>query len=488
MELTDYLRVLRKYWISILLVTLGGVAVAGGASMLMRPVFTASASIFFTVHTSGTAGELNSGSTYASNQVKSYAELTTTPIVLDPVISSLGLDITAAELGERITASAPTSTAIINIEVTGNDAEETAQISNEVARQLIVVVDELSPETTDGTKVVRATIVSAASVPTEWTSPRVSLNLALGGLIGLMLGLGQAVLRSRLDTRILTAVDIDEVTDRSVVGAIVFDSDASAHPLIFEADPHSARAEAYRRLRTNLQFLELGGRGRSVVITSSIAGEGKTTTAINLATTLADSGESVLLIDADLRSPMVADCLNLEGSVGLTTVIIGRAVLADVVQPVGQGNLQVLPSGQIPPNPSELLGSEPMRRLLNEATDRYDMVIIDSPPLLPVTDSAVLSRSAGGALVVVGGGTVRKPELAGALESLEAVDANVLGLVLNKVRSENVGHYRYQHYYTSSGDHELKVDSSVRRDSRRAAPVSPADVLQDNPDALRQNR
>ncbi len=480
MELTDYLRILRKYWISILVVTFGGIAVAGAASMLMRPVFTASASIFFTVHTTGTAGELNQGSTYAANQVKSYAQLTTTPIVLEPVIARLGLDTTTAKLGDRISAVAPTSTAIINIEVTGNDPEETALISNAVAQQLIVVVDQLSPQTQDGTKVVRATIVSPASVPLQWTSPRVSLNLALGGLIGLMLGLGQAVLRSRLDTRILTADDVADVTDRSVVGAIVHDPDAAEHPLIFQADPHSARAEAYRRLRTNLQFLELGGRRRSIVLTSAVEGEGKTTTSINIATTLADAGESVLLIDADLRRPKVADYLNIEGSVGLTTVIIGRATLADVAQPLGHGNLHVLPAGQIPPNPSELLGSEPMRRLLEEATDRYDTVIIDSPPLLPVTDSAVLSRLVGGMLVLVGSGKVRKPELGGALESLETVDANVLGLVLNGIRSEDVGHYRYHHYYASSSHPELTVNGAVRRASRRSAPVSPADVLQDN--------
>lgn len=480
MELTDYLRVLRKYWISILLVTVGGIAVAGAASMLIKPVYTASASIFFTVHTTGTAGELNQGSTYAANQVKSYAQLTTTPIVLDPVISRLGLDVTAAQLGDRIAAAAPTSTAIINIEVNGNDPDETAVISNAVAQQLIVIVDRLSPQTQDGTKVVRATIVSPASVPVQWTSPRVNLNLALGGLIGLMLGLGQAVLRSRLDTRVLTADDVADVTDRSIVGSIVHDPDAAEHPLIFQADPKSARAEAYRRLRTNLQFLELGGRRRSIVLTSSVESEGKTTTSINLATTLADSGESVLLIDADLRRPKVADYLNLEGSVGLTTVIIGRASLADVVQPVGQGNLHVIPAGQIPPNPSELLGSEPMRRLLNEATDRYDMVIIDSPPLLPVTDSAVLSRQVGGALIVVGSGKVRKPELDGALESLETVDANVLGLVLNGIRSEDVGHYRYHQYYSASGHPQLKVNSAIRRESRRSAPVSPVDVLQDS--------
>ena len=481
MELTDYVRILRKYWISVVALTLAGVAAAAGASMLMTPMYTASTSIFFTVQTGGTAGELNQGSVYAASQVKSYAELASTPMVLDPVIDRLKLPTTSASLARRVTASAPTSTSIVNLDVTGTDPAETAATSTAVAQQLILVVDKLSPRAPDGDKAVKATIVAPAAVPTAQTSPRVTMNLALGALVGLMLGLGQAVLRSRLDTRVRNEHDIAAVTDRSVVGSIVFDADAAEHPLIFQADPHSVRAEAYRRLRTNLQFLDLGGRKRSIVVTSSIEGEGKTTTAINIASSLAEAGQSVLLIDGDLRRPSVASYLNLDGSAGLTSVIIGRASLSEVVQPVGHGNLHVLPTGQVPPNPAELLGSEPTRRLLAEATDRYDVVIVDSPPLLPVTDAAVLARACGGALVVVGSGSVRQPELATALESLEAVDANVLGLVLNRLRQSDVGHYGYHHYYEQhvSAD-RLELDRSVRRSSHRAAPVSPAELLRDD--------
>lgn len=482
MELADYLQILRKYWISVVAMVIGAIAAAAIASMLMTPVYTAASSIFFTVQSGGTAGELNQGSVYAASQVKSYAELATTPVVLDPVISRLGLETTAGVLAQRVTATAPTSTAIVNLEVTGTDAVETASISNAVAQQLILIVDQLSPDTPEGKKAVRATIVAPATVPTVQTSPRVAQNLALGALAGLLLAFGQAVLRSRLDTRILNERDVADVTDSSIVGSIVHDPDATEHPLIFQADPRGLRAEAYRRLRTNLQFLDLGGQKRSIVVTSSIAGEGKTTTAINIASTLGDAGESVLLIDADLRRPQVAGYLNLDNTAGLTTVIIGQASLTEVLQPVGQGNLHVLTSGQIPPNPSELLGSAPMRRLLAEATDRYDTVIIDSPPLLPVTDAAVLSRSAGGALVVMGSGTVRKPELATALDSLEAVDANVLGLVLNKLKASDVGHYGYHHYYEHHAvSDQLQVDDSVKRGSPRGAPVSPVDAIRPRP-------
>ena len=478
MELTDYLRVIRKHWVSLILIFLAAMGSAAGVSALMTPVYTASAGVFLTVNSGDTAGELNQGSTYAENQVRSYAQVVTAPVVLQPVIDKLGLGVTVGKLAERVTATVPVNTAIVNIDVTGTDPVQTADVANAIAQQLIVVVDELSPQSQGGSKTVKASIITPASVPVEWTSPRVLLNLALGALIGLLLGVGQAVLRVRLDTRVVGEADVALVTDRSVVGAIAFDTDAKNHPLIFQTAAHSVRAEAYRRLRTNLQFLQLSGRKGSIVVTSSIADEGKTTTAINLASTLADAGQSVLLIDADLRRPSIATYVDLDGTAGLTDVIIGRSTLADVVQPLGHGNLHVLLSGRIPPNPSELLGSQPMEKLLAEATDRYDRVIIDSPPLLPVTDAALLSRFVGGVLLVVGSGSVTKPELENAIGTLEAVDASILGLVLNRLRASELGHYGYHHYYEQhQQDDNLQVDATIKREGPRAMPISPADVF-----------
>lgn len=480
MELTDYLSVVRKYWVSVVTFALGGLAVAAVSSLVSTPTYTATTSVFLTVQSGSSAGELNQGSTYAENQVRSYAEVVRTPIVLQPVIDRLMLDMGPADLAEHVSASVPMNTAIVEISVVEGDPTRTAEIANEIGRQVVTIVDELSPSGAGGSKSVQATVITPASVPTEWTTPKVAQNLLLGSLLALVLGVGQAILRSTLDTRVLTESDIARVAEGSVIGVVGYDIDAAEHPLIFQADPHSPRAEAYRRLRTNLQFLEFGGRNRSIVITSSLEGEGKTTTAINVASTLAESGQSVLLVDADLRRPRVAEYLNLEGAAGLTTVIIGQADLMDVVQPFGNGNLHVLTSGQIPPNPSELLGSEAMKRILGEATDRYDMVVLDAPPLLPVTDSAILSAVTGGALVVVGSGTVRAPQLAGALDSIGAVGGEVLGLVLNKLRIEDAGQYGYHQYYYHRDGHKptMAVDHSVKRSGPRAAPVEPSQMIE----------
>jgi capsular exopolysaccharide synthesis family protein len=266
----------------------------------------------------------------------------------------------------------------------------------------------------------------------------------------MLLGLGLVMLRHALDTKVRSEADVRAITDSAVLGVIAFDDGVPAHPVILREDPRSAASEAIRRLRTNLQFIGVAGQARAMVISSSVPGEGKSTTAINLAVSLADAGSRVLLIDADLRRPSVAEYLGLEGQVGLTTVLIGKASVEDVVQPWADSGLDILPAGQIPPNPSELLGSPAMRALLDQLTATYDMVLIDSPPVLPVTDAAVLGRQVGGALVVAGMDRIHRPQLRETLESLDTAGCHVLGLVINKIAKREVGAYVYERGYYSS--------------------------------------
>ena len=168
--------------------------------------------------------------------------------------------------------------------------------------------------------------------------------------------------------------------------------------------------------------------------------------------------------------PTVAKLMRLEGSVGLTTVLIGEARLEQVIQPTNDSLMDVLASGPVPPNPAELLGLPHMQQLIAEASRRYDTVIIDSPPLLPVTDAAVLSRVADGTLVVVGSGVARRPELEKALEKLEMVDARVLGLLLTRVRGGDAGTYHYEYVYGQDG----QSSSRASRDKNEPAPISSA--------------
>jgi capsular exopolysaccharide synthesis family protein len=197
-----------------------------------------------------------------------------------------------------------------------------------------------------------------------------------------------------------------------VLGGIGFDENAQENPLIVHTKPKSTRAEAFRQLRTNIQFVEAVEGRKSIIISSSVSSEGKSTTIANLAIAMADTGAKVLLIDCDLRKPKQHKYLGLEGAVGLTNHLIGQAKLEDVIQPWGKGKLSVLPAGQVPPNPSELLGSEKMRKLILDAEKKYDLVLIDTAPLLPVTDAAILSKMTGGVVVVVSVGKTTTPRRA----------------------------------------------------------------------------
>ena len=295
-------------------------------------------------------------------------------------------------------------------------------------------------------------------------------NLGLGLVLGLLLGLGVALLRETLDKTVKTQDDIKALTDVPVLGAIMRDPDAVKRPLIVEVDPRSRRAEAFRSLRTNLQFIDAANRPRTMVVTSSIASEGKSTMSANLALTMAQGGSKVCLVEADLRRPKVLDYLGLEGAVGLTDVLIGRAEVFDVIQPYGGTNMWVLGAGPIPPNPSELLGSTAMRGLLNNLASRFDYVVMDSPPILPVTDAVVLSSLVDGVIVVVGSGVVQRNQLTHALESLESVAARVLGLVLNRVSQNSTGYggYGYGTYGYSSYTSQVPKEEATRAERKRA--------------------
>ncbi len=445
MELRDYLVILRKNWLLIIAFTLLGVGAAAGYTLTVTPLYSAETTVFVSSESASSVSELSQGNTYTLSRVTTYAELVSTPSVLEPVIASLGLDVTSDDLASRVSASASTSTTLITITAQDADAVTAADIANAAGSSLASVVEEIETPTTNESSPVRLTVVEKATAAFSPSTPNVKLNLALGGLVGLALGLGLAVLRSTLDTRVRTESDLAEVTEVPLIGGIPFEVKFATHPLIVHSDPHSPRAEAFRSLRTNLQFVSVGDHN-SVVVTSSSQSEGKSTTAVNLALAVADTGARVALVDADLRRSKVASYMDIEGGVGLSDLLIGRASLGDVMQHWGRGGLYVLPAGRIPPNPSELLGSDAMKSLIAYLEKEFDFVIFDAPPLLPVTDAAVLAGGTGGALLVVAAGRTSRQQLSGALDALNLLDAHVMGIVLSMVPTKGPDAYGYGRY------------------------------------------
>jgi capsular exopolysaccharide synthesis family protein len=445
LELKDYWRILRRNWIVVVATALIGLFGAAAGSFMLQPTYQSQTKLFVALQNSETVTELQQGNVFTQARVQSYVKTVVTPVVLQPVIESLGLATTPATLAKKITATSDVSTVLISISVTDQSPVQAAAIAQAVASSLINAVDQLERPSAGGRSPVKLSIITPASAPTSPSAPNTRLNLILGFLGGLALGFVLATLRTVLDTRIRGEADLRRVSEAPVLGGVSYDADATKRPLLTQTAPQSPRAESYRQLRTNLQFAHVSHDSKTVLVTSSIPGEGKSTTATNLAIALAQSGQTVALVDADLRRPMVDEYLGLERGAGLTTALIGEADLNDLMQPWGSDNLYVLTSGQVPPNPSELLGSARMKHLITRLESEFDAVVIDAPPLLPVTDAAVLAQQVGGVIVVVGALKVRTTDLEKALAALEMVEADLLGVVLNRLPAKGPDAYAYNY-------------------------------------------
>lgn len=477
MELRDIITMLRAHWVGIAVLAVLGALVAGAASLSSVPEYRTFNTVLVAVQAGETISDLNQGSSFVSREVKTYAEVARSPIVLEPVVQKLGLRTSARGLRGDVTTTVKGETKLIDITVTRPDAREAAAIADAVAAELATAVELLSPDRVDGSPSVLVSSIAPAAVPREPFSPNIPRDVALGTVLGLVLGLGWAALRTTLDTKVRAEPDVRAITDAPVLGLVSYDSGATGKAPHYVPERLSVRAEEYRQIRTNLQFVDAASRPRSIVVTSSRGGEGKSVTALNLAMALADTGVSVCLVDADLRRPSVADYLGLEGAAGLTTVLIRRAVLDDVLQPVGSGGLDVLTSGRTPPNPSELLGSRAMADVVAELESRYDVVLLDCAPLLPVTDATILSKTADGMLLVAGGGIVTKDELTEATGKLATVGATVLGVVLNRVeRKSGSRTYGYHPHSVDLEPESVPPRRPGHRESGRETEALPRDT------------
>jgi len=465
-EFREYLGVLRKYWASIVLFTLLGVAVAGMYVSLAPPVYTARTQVYLSVSIGNSASDFVQGTNYATAQARSFAQITTTPIVLNPVIRGLNLNTSAESLATKISTSIPTNTSIIQITAKDGNAQRSAELAQRTADSLVNAIDQLTPTSSGDRPVVVGTIVQPAVVPVSPTSPQPLQSGVLGLVAGLAVGIGLAVLRKALDVKLHNAKDVTQATDRPVIATIPRDSFLARDAVVMMAAPTSGMAERYRQLRTNLLFFNIeSDKPWNFVVTSSIEGEGKSSTAINIAYALAENGDKVLLVDADLRRPKLANYLQLEGAAGLTTVLLSRAGFSDVVQSLGPGCPDVLTSGGIPPNPAELVGSRRMKQLLEQVSRQYQAVVIDSAPLLPVADTLSLLPHVSGVVVVAAAEKVTVPELKTSLESIECTRTPVMGIVLNKVRHRGNGSGYYNYNYSYDG---RDIQAKEKRDPKRA--------------------
>ncbi|MFP7833516.1 polysaccharide biosynthesis tyrosine autokinase [Marisediminicola sp. LYQ134] len=477
MDSPEYVATLRKY--KYLILALGVVGTIAGLvfASTMPTLYQARSSVFVSSQRGETSSELLQGSTFTQNLVQTYATLATTPAVLNPVIDRLNLDTSPQALARSITADAPINTVIIEITVQNGSAAQAARIADAVTDSLARTAEDLSPADEEGNPSIIMETVSPAQTPSAPASPNVRLIVVSGLLAGLALGVTYAFGRVLLDTRVRSKADIARLTDVPVLGSIAQMKRGTAG-VVMRVAPRSSAAEDYRRLRTNLAFADIDEVSRSVVVTSASAGAGKTVTSINLALAMAEAGRTVLLIDADLRRPAVAQYCEIDGDVGLTSVLLGTSSFDLAVQRWGDA-IDIIPSGIVPPNPVQLLTSAAMATLIAEIEPHYDFVVIDSPPLLPVSDALALAPLVDGAIVISRVGVTKRNELTSTLEALDAVNSRVLGVVLNRSKPS-----RANSYYGRGEDQKAATPPQ----DQAAAPVEPSDIEPITPTASRGPR
>ncbi|MCW2876636.1 MAG: Non-specific protein-tyrosine kinase [Sphaerisporangium sp.] len=444
MQLLYYVRLTRANWIVILLTLLLSVGAALLVTAKTPPKYEATISMLVSGHdTDGSLAMAIQAGALSQQKVQSYANLLSSHRVVSQITESNNI----GRVQGSIKAEAIPLTTLIRATVSDNDPERAARLANRLGSTFPRVINELERPTRSSPPTVKVTVVDQASVPKKPVSPRPMVNLMVAVLLGLLVAFASLILRDHLDTTIKTSEVLQRVSKTPLIGLIGYEKDGQRHPLILRHSGRSSRAEAFRAMRTNLQFTTIDQRPRSVVVTSCLAGDGKTSIAANLAIVLAQADWRVIVVDADLRRPRLAEYFGLEGAAGLTDVLIGAASLEDVTQNWGPPSLSVLASGQIPPNPSEILNSKGMRTLIGTLSENYDMVIIDTPPLLPVTDGAALAAICDSTLLVVRHGKTRWGHIVRAVETLSSINARVVGTVLNFVPVKGKEKYGYDKGY-----------------------------------------
>jgi capsular exopolysaccharide synthesis family protein len=431
----EYLDLFRERWRAILAGLLLGIAVAVGIVVTATPLYAARVTLFVSAGTSNDPSAALDRSLLSTQRMQTYVQLITSDRVAAAVVEDLGLDETGEQLAARITASNEPDTVLLDATVTDQNPGVAAELANTLSDQFIVAVGELEQpaDGAPGAAVVSAQVFEEAVPPTEPDWPRPVLTVAIGALLGLLAGVGLAVLRRALGTSITSRRLLAAAVGAPVLGVVARQRGSTKHPLVVGDAPRGPRAEEYRQLRANLQFVDVDRALKVVMLTSPSPGDGTTTVLANLALTMAEAGQRVLVVEADLRRPRAADIFGVQRTDGLSNVLARRAEVRDVVRR-GKGGVDIVTSGPIPPNPGQLLASPRMVEFLDELRPHYDVILVDASPVLPVADATLIAPLADGVVLVVRSGT---PEhrVEAACEALGAVSARFLGAVLTRVRS-----------------------------------------------------
>lgn len=436
--ISQQLTTIRNYWKFISVVTVIGVASAALAWMLVPKTYTADVELYVSAQTADNAQSAYQGAQLSEQRVKSYVELVENPRILAQVATQLGLTISDQDLADKINASSTSDSVVISVSASDSSPSGASEIANGAAQALIDLVAELErPSNPNAVAPVAVRVVQPASPPELPSSLSLPLALISGLLVGIAIGVVGAILRDALDNTVKTAQQLSDTARVATIGVIPFDPDISRTGSFRPSWTSSKASEAFRQLRTNLLYVDVDAPPRVILVTSPNEGEGKSTSVVNLGIAMASVGSRVLLIEADLRKPKLSEMLGMPSSVGLSTVLAGRASLSSARQIWGDYAIDVLASGPRPPNPSELLSSKQMARLLQTARENYDIVLVDAAPLIPVTDTAALAPATDGVLLVCRSGKTTEADVIRACATLQNVSSPIIGATLSMTASRN---------------------------------------------------
>lgn len=459
----------RRWLIALTFATCSALALLYSSSR--PPVYIATAKVFIgpqSVDPTNAAQAIQS-LTFSRDFLASYAELLRGRTLAERVVEQLQLEIPPAALVGKISSNVVQDTRIIQVRVSDNDRDRAAQIANTITE---LFVEDIQADFAGGAGGVQASIVEPAIPPAGRSAPSPMRDGILGAFLGLMIGVGGAVLVEQMDTRIRTREDVERALEGVPVLVTVprlGGEMARERRFAVDADPRGLVAEAFRILRTNVQFLAVDEPIRRVLVTGALAGDGKTTVSANLAASLATAGYSTLLVETDLRRPTVHEYIDGRPSPGISDVLLGRVTLQQAVRRTQVPGLSVLCSGALPPNPSELLGSQRMVEIIDEAGANFDVLVLDTPPTLPVTDAVVLAPRADGVILVVRAGESQRDAVKAAAEQFERVGVRVLGSVFNAASGEASG-YGYHHYYADAYGEAPRRTTRASRRSKEPPP------------------
>jgi len=454
--------ILKRWWIIFICVLVCSASAVAASLYFIDPVYQSNTTIYIikeekVIERADEYTNLLIG----AQIVKDYRELAKSRLVANQVLKDLKLDnITVEAFSDKVSVDLKNDTRVIQISATDTSPEMAKIIADKVTDVFIEKVVDIM-------QAMNAKVIDRAEVPKKPIKPNKVKYTAAAFAFGLVLGFGIVLLIEFLDNTVKTAEDIKVFVDLPVIGAIPLFSNIlkggrkviDSRYIITNANHKSPIAEALRMLRTNILFSNIDKPLKSFVVTSSSNDEGKTTTAVNLAVTFSQQGSRVLLIDGDMRKPVIYRIFGFENNNGLTNFLLEHDDYKKYIKGSQIDHLDVLMCGTIPPNPSELLMSYAMRNLIQQASDDYDIILIDTPPVGMVTDAAIASTMVDGTILVAASGKVTVDALTRAKELLCKVNANIIGVVLNKLAKNSPGYY-YDKYY------EYKESNQKRRNKK----------------------